>query len=262
VPAVVLVHGSGPQDRDETIGPNKVFKDLAWGLANRGVAVLRYDKRSLVAPLGVVTVTDEVIDDAGAALGLIGSQDLVDPNKVFVLGHSLGGMLAPRIVRDHARAAGMIVLAGTARPIEDVIVEQITYLKGADSTDAVAAREFAKRVRDPQLRAGDTVEFMGSPIPADYWLDLRGYRPEVLAATLKKPLLVLQGGRDYQVTQADFELWTQAVDGRPNARMELYPSLNHLFIAGEGRSLPDEYLTPGHVDHQVIADIADWIQRN
>ncbi len=125
VPGVVLVHGSGPLDRDETIGPNKVFKDLAWGLASRDVAVLRYDKRSFVVPMKDGTVRDEVIDDARAAVEVLASQPAVDRRRVFVLGHSLGGMLAPRIAEASPNLAGIIVLAGTTRPLEEVIVDQI-----------------------------------------------------------------------------------------------------------------------------------------
>ena len=158
------------------------------------------------------------------------------------------------------RALRGIVLAGTTRPLEDVIVEQMQYLKGAASSELAAAEEFARRVRDPLLSPDSTVDFMGSPMPAAYWLDLRGYRPEALAATLGKPILVLEGGRDYQVTRADFEGWKRALSGRSDAMLKLYPGLNHLFIDGEGRSMPDAYLRPGHVDQQVIADIAAWIQ--
>jgi dienelactone hydrolase len=262
VPGVVLVHGSGPHDRDETIGPNKVFKDLAWGLASRGIAVLRYDKRPASVRPKTGTVKDETVDDAVAAVDGLAVQPGVDKARLFVLGHSLGGMLAPRIAFASASLKGFIVLAGTTRPLEDVIVDQFTYLRGADAPETSAAQDFARRVRDPQLRADMSVDFMGSPMPASYWLDLRGYRPEELAATLGKPMLVLQGGRDYQVTMEDFGGWKRALAGRPHATLTVYPALNHLFISGEGRSIPSEYLQPGHVDPQVVTDIADWIQRN
>ncbi len=262
VPAIVLVHGSGPQDRDEMIGPNKVFKDLAWGLASRGIAVLRYDKRSLVAPMKGGTVKDEVIDDVSAGVDVLTAQGSVNRKRVFVLGHSLGGMLVPRIAALRPDVAGIIVMAGTTRPLEDVIVDQFRYLRGPESPETAAAQEFVRRVRDPLLSPDATIDFMGSPMPASYWLDLRGYRPEEVAAMLRRPMLVLQGGRDYQVTLADFEGWKRALDGQAHATLKLYPAMNHLFIPGEGRSMPEEYLRPGHVDPQVISDIAEWIQRS
>ena len=95
--------------------------------------------------------------------------------------------------------------------------------------------------------------------PPSYWLDLREHDPLAAVKTLKQPLLVLQGGRDYQVTTADFEGWKKALGSQPNVTFKLYPELNHLFVTGEGNSTPAEYERPGHVAEVVVADIADWI---
>ncbi len=130
-PAVVLVQGSGPHDRDETFGPNKPFRDLAWGLASQGIAVLRYDKRTFAHPEqfnGSFTVKEEVTDDAIAAIALLQKTKSIQSDKIFVLGHSLGGMLAPRIAQQDPSVAGLIILAGNTRPFEDLFVEQSIYL--------------------------------------------------------------------------------------------------------------------------------------
>lgn len=275
-PAVVLVHGSGPNDRDETIGPNKPFLDLAWGLASQGIAVLRYDKRTkahasqftpdLVARL---TVKEETTDDALLAVQLLRQTQGINPKRVYVLGHSLGAMLAPRIGQQDPALAGLIILAAPARPLEDVTADQFEYLFNLDGsltdqekTDLQAVQTQAARVKDPSLSANVSATELPLGISAAYWLDLRGYQPAEVAKNLAMPLLVLQGGRDYQVSAAkDFEGWKAALAGKANTTLKLYPELNHLFISGQGPSTPAEYEQEGHVSPDVVADIAKWIQQ-
>jgi dienelactone hydrolase len=272
-PVLVLVHGSGPNDRDETIGPNKPFKDLAWGLAARGVAVLRYEKRTKqhgpkLFSFPNLTAKEEVIDDALAAVELLRKTEGIDAKRIFVLGHSLGGMFLPRIGRIDPNIAGLIALAGATRPLEDVIPEQLIYIFSLDGNlspeeqkQIDQAKEQAAKVKT--LKAEDatsTTVIYG--VPASYWLDLRGYDPAESAKTLKQPMLILQGERDYQVTMKDFSRWTTALAGKSNVTAKLYPGLNHLFIAGTGRSTPLEYDQPGHVDERVIDDIAGWIKKH
>jgi dienelactone hydrolase len=272
-PAVVLVHGSGPHDRDETIGPNKPFKDLAWGLASRGVAVLRYEKRSkqygakLVA-LPNLTAKEEVVDDALAAVELLRKTEGIDAKKIFVLGHSLGGMFLPRIGRLDLNIAGLISLAGATRALEDVIPAQLVYLFSLDGTVSPEeqtqidqVKEQAAKVKSlkPEDAKSTTVIF---GVPASYWLDLRGYEPAESAKALKQPMLILQGERDYQVTMEDFKRWNTALAGKSTVTFKSYPGLNHLFITGMNRSSPLEYEQPGHVDVRVIDDIASWLKKH
>jgi hypothetical protein len=266
-PAVVLVHGSGPQDRDETVGGVRPFRDLAWGLASRGIAVLRYEKRTrahaaaAAARLDGFTVRDETTDDAIAAVRLLRATAGADAAHVYLLGHSLGGMLAPRIALEDRDIAGLVIMAGTTRPLEQVIVAQADYLAsiGAVSAEQLAPlREGAAQVA--ALTPADSTRpglIMGAP--ASYWLDLRSYSPAATAHALARPMLILQGGRDYQVTAEDYEAWKAALEGRSDVTFHLYPALNHLFVAGEGASRPSEYLTPAHVAPDVVADIASWV---
>ena len=266
-PAVVLVHGSGPHDRDETFGPNKPFRDLAWGLASRGVAVLRYEKRTKAhaASLGKIarpTVREEVLDDVLAAAALLRKTEGIDPGRVHVLGHSLGATLLPRIGKADPQIAGLIALAGTARPLQDVMVEQVSYLASLDGT---VSDEEKAQIETFRQQAGEIAglkeDSTGAPfgVPASYWLDLRGYNPPAAAKDLAQPLLILQGERDYQVTMADFEAWKRALAGRKDVTFKSYPVLNHLFMEGEGKSAPLEYQKAGHVAQAVIEDVAGWI---
>ena len=271
-PAVVLVHGSGPQDRDETVGANKPFRDLAWGLASRGIAVLRYEKRTkqygakLAAAVQEITLKEETIDDALDAAARLRATEGIDARRVFVLGHSLGGIAIPRIGQADPTIGGLIVLAGATRPLEDLILDQVDYLASLDSsknTNVMAKLEElrAAAAKIKHLTAADvssTNLLMGGS--ARYWLDLRAHDPAAMAKALKQPMLILQGGRDYQVTQVDFDGWKKALGDSPNATFKLYPKLNHLFVAGEGRSSPSEYEQSGHVAETVVADIAAWIR--
>jgi dienelactone hydrolase len=270
-PSVVLVHGSGPQDRDETSGPNKPFKDLALGLASRGIAVVRYDKRTNVyrakmAASPATTVKEEVVDDAGEAIKALRSRPRIDPARIFVLGHSLGGMLIPRIARANPSIAGAIVLAGAARPIEDAIVAQTRYLAMQDGVvspdeqsqiDAAATTAAAIKALGPADVAAGTRVLGATPA---YWLDLRGYDAPSAARHVKVPLLVLQGERDYQVTMEEYGRWKSALAGA-SATFRSYPALDHRFFAGTGKGSLADYTNPSHIAEEVIRDIADFIKR-
>jgi len=250
IAAVVLVHGSGPNDRDETLGPNKPFQDLAWGLADRNIAVLRYDKRTKVhggqmAGNKNLTVREETIDDALLAVKLLRSRSDIDPKRIFILGHSLGGMLAPRIGAEDQSLGGLIILAGSTRPLPEVAREQLQYIASISPNAGVKPEEGLKML----MQAA----------PESYWKDLESYKPAQVAAKLTMPMLILQGERDYQVTTADLQGWRDALSDRQNVTIKSYPALNHLFIAGEGKSTPSEYERPGHVADSVVEDIAGWI---
>jgi uncharacterized protein len=262
-PAVVLVHGSGPNDRDETVGGTKVFKDMAEGLASRGVVVLRYEKRtrqygSRLAAIKHFTVADEVVDDAAKAAALVRTQKEVDPNKVYVLGHSLGGYVAPRIADEDGKLAGLIILAGNVRPVEDMLLEQMQAM-GAQQSAIDQAKAVHAKVKKLEPGDEDSPAIMGQP--PSYWLDLKSYNPAEKAKALGRPMLILQGERDYQVPMKDFELWKAAVGGAKGVTLKSYPALNHLFVAGEGKSLPAEYAKPGHVAAEVVDEIAAFVKK-
>jgi dienelactone hydrolase len=271
-PAVVLVHGSGPNDRDETIGPNKPFRDIAHGLASRGIAVLRYDKRTRVhgqriLQLGTAfTVKEESVDDAVAAVELLKETERIDSDRVYVLGHSLGGMVIPRIAAEKPGARGYIILAGATRPLEDLMLEQVTYIAELDGEiseeEKEGIREIEKgiekiRALDPEKPKGTRKDLLGALPP--YWLDLRGYDPAEQAKAMEEPILILQGERDYQVTLVDFDNWKKAVGEKENVTLKSYPALNHLFMAGKGKSKPAEYQIPANVSEEVILDVTAFV---
>lgn len=277
VPAVVLVHGSGPQDRDETIGGSRPFLDIARGLAAQGIAVLRYDKRTLARPQDFAgrdyVVDDETTDDAVAAFAALRAVDGIDPQRIYLLGHSQGAMLAPRIAAKIAaqsaahsgKPAGLIMLATPARPLLDLLPEQNRYLFAADGSINQAEQDFLDELeaRIARVRSDEPMPAADTPLgqPVGYWRDFDRIDPVADALATDLPMLLLQGGRDFQVIDTDWQLWRKALAGRPQASLKYYPALNHLGIAGEGPGSMAEYQTPGHVDPTLIRDIAEWIRQ-
>ena len=267
VPAVVLVHGSGPHDRDETIGPNRPFLDIAPGLAADGIAVLRYEKRTRARPQDFAgdtfTMDGETTADAVAAVAALRGVAGIDPARVYVLGHSQGGMLAPRIARQSGEVAGLAMLAAPARPLLDLLLEQNRYLVGLDGTVDPAEQAHLTRLQAQvdAVRGDGAVALADSPmgLPANYWRTFETVDPVADARATDVPLLLLQGGRDIQVVDADWRLWQAAFANDPRASLHHYPALNHLGIAGEGPGNIAEYQQSGQVDATLIADIAAWI---
>jgi dienelactone hydrolase len=268
VPAVVLVHGSGPQDRDETIGPNRPFLDIARGLAAQGIAVLRYEKRSKARPQdyasGDFGIDAETTDDAVAAVAALRDTPGVDPARVFVLGHSQGGMLAPRIAAKSGHVAGLILLAAPARPLLDILIEQrkrMSVLDDGKTNPEEAAALDALKQQVAAVRANTDVPAAQLPLgqPAGYWRSTDAVDPVAEATALGKPMLVLQGARDIQVVDADWQRWQAGFHDDSAVTFKLYPTLSHLGIAVTGDNDLAAYTTPGHVDAQLIDDIAAWI---
>lgn len=264
--AVLLVHGSGPQDRDETIGASRPFLDIARGLAAHGIAVLRYDKRTLVRPQDFqqpFDVDDETTDDAVAALAALAADPRIDGGRVFVLGHSQGGMLAPRIASRWPQARGAILWAAPARTLLDLLPEQNRHLFAMDGTITAQEQAFLDAL-DRQIAAarGDApVPASDLPlgVPQGFWKSIEAVDARADARTLRKPLLMLHGGRDFQVPERDWTLWQEALKERGDVQWKAYPALNHIGVAGSGASSLKEYAQEGHVASQLVDDVAGWV---
>jgi hypothetical protein len=275
-PVVILVHGSGAHDRDESIGPNKTFRDIAWGLSTKGIAVLRYEKRTYTYGNEIGDYIDkldlsfEVVDDAVAAVKYLhdnADKHNIDKNRIFVLGHSLGGGLLPRIDARQPLLKGLIAFAGMGRRIENVLVDQYGYLFSLDGDFNEEEQRMLEELKrklvtalSPELNETTSRDSLPLNLPPHYWLDFRTMDGAKEAKTITKPILVLHGERDYQVTQEDYEIWKEALKNNKQAKFISYPGLNHLFLFGEQKSNPQEYYIRGNVYPKVIDDIVNWIQ--
>ena len=278
-PGVVLVHDSGPGDRDEAIGAVKVFKDLAEGLASRGVVVLRYEKRTRAYPAvpqkREFTAETETIDDAVLAAGVLRAQPEVKQGRVFAMGLGFGGYLLPRVAEADGKLAGMAIVNANARPLEDLALEEgqslaETLAKTLPAVTPQVLEAFKRQLAVIQEQAAkikkltpadeDTVALLGKLGP--YWLDLKGYDPAGQSKLLAISMLILEGERDFQVTMKDFAVWKTGLQGMKNVTTKSYPALDHVLVAGTGKSTEADYRKPGqHVAQDVVDDLAKWFNQ-
>ncbi|MBX3466239.1 MAG: dienelactone hydrolase family protein [Planctomycetes bacterium] len=278
-PVVVFLHPSGPSDRDQTIGPNKPFRDLAHDLARDGVASLRFEKRTqqLVAVLrdqaaakeqrqaaldvlNALTLEEESIQDGVAALAFLATRPEVRADARYVLGHSLGALAAPAVARQGG-AKGVIMLAGPGRRMDVLLEEQLTY-QGTVAGLTPAQAAAAAREKVAPLRAGlaEDASFLGAT--GRYWNDVVARDPASEVAALEVPLLLVHAEADCQVLQADVEALEAAARGAGVAVARAsFPGLNHLFMPVEGRSTGAEYFVEGRVDPRVSLTVAEWVLR-
>ena len=289
-PCVVLVSGSGPNDRDETINTNKPFKDIADYLASKGIAVLRYDKRSYTHGAkmmqefgGGVSVEQEYIQDAAAASDLMKADPRIDPKRVYILGHSEGGMLAPRIDAEGGDFAGIIIMAGSPRNLEDIRYDQLMAevqlaYAGTDNYDLAMSQmaqvrqiyDSIKSMTDDQAKSTNVNDLLGPALGdgvwAYYYKEMADHPAAGYIADTAKPFLIMQGMSDIQIyPSVDFKAYQDLFAGRSNATLKTYNGLTHLFMPATDNDVvgnPNMYTAPEHVDPQVLADIASWVSAN
>jgi len=277
IPAVVFVHGSGASNMDEKVGKLTPFKDLAEGLARHGIASIRYDKRSFAHGLkmmrdksGPITVREETIEDAVLATEFLKKDPRIDPGKVFIVGHSMGGMLAPRIDGAGGDYRGLVLMAGTPRRLEDIMVEQ---MEEALSTLNGLARKLAARQTQTLKGAFEGLydltdaeamkRKVGGGTTLYYFKEMGEHPVSDYLASIQKPMLILQGEKDFQVkADRDFLAYQELLKDKPDVTFKLYENLNHAFVPSVYGSIvkaKKEYGIEQHISEAVIADIASWI---
>ena len=279
VPAVVFVHGSGASNMDEKVGKLTPFKDLAQGLARHGIASVRYDKRSFTHGFKMlmdksqdVTVKIETIDDAIMATELLRKDPRIDPERVFIIGHSMGGMLAPRIDAEGGNYAGLIIMAGSPRKLEEIVLDQneaaLNSTKGF--VNWIVKKQVAKfaAMFDGMYELSDEEakkRKMGGGTTLYYFKEMGEHAAPGYLTACEKPVLILQGEKDFQATvDKDFAAYEQLLAGKSNVTFRLYEDLSHAFVPsvyGDIMKAKQEYSVEQHISEEVIEDIANWIYK-
>ena len=278
VPAVVLVHGSGSSNMDEKVYKLTPFKDLAEGLAKHGIASIRYDKRSHAHGLKMirdksqpVTVKQETIEDAVLATELLKRDRRIDPENIFIIGHSMGGMLAPRIDAEGGNYRGLIMMAGTPRRLEIIMEEQ---LEASFAEMGKVVRFFAEKSGRKILKKFDGMYDMtdeeamklkiGGGTTVYYFKEMGEPTVAAYLEKVQKPMLIMQGEKDCQVkVEKDFAAYKEILADRDDVTFKLYANLNHAFVPAIYDSIlkvKKEFSVERHIDEDVIADIADWMK--
>ena len=277
VPAVVFVHGSGASNMDEKVGKLTPFKDLAQGLARHGIASVRYDKRSFAHGFKMlrdksleITVKVETIDDAILATQLLKKDPRIDPEKVYIVGHSMGGMLAPRIDAEGGNYAGLIIMAGSPRNLEEIILDQneaaLRSTKGF--VNWIVKKQVAKfrAMFDGMYELSDEEakkKKMGNGTTLYYFKEMGEHAASVYLSSCEMPILIMQGEKDFQATtEKDFAAYKQLLAEKENVTFRLYENLSHAFVPsvyGDIMKAKQEYNVEQHISEEVIKDIANWI---
>jgi pimeloyl-ACP methyl ester carboxylesterase len=267
VAAVLMLSGSGPNDRDETIGPNKPFRDIALGLADGGVATLRFDKRTVTLKDASksATIRDEYVVDALEAMKVLRAAEGVDPKHIFVLGHSLGTVAAPLVAKEAGKVRGLVLLAGPGRPLDALLHDQTIFQMKLAGQDQAAIDQHVGKVDAAfaRLRSDPASQDPILGAPAGYWRDVLNLDLATLVRDSKLPALLVQGEKDVQVSKTlDFDALRAKLGSAPRFTYKTFPTLNHLLMPVSGEGTGAEYGIEGHVDPAVVQAIVSWIKEN
>ncbi len=276
-PVVLLVQGSGPTDKDESVGALTPFADIAHDLAEQGIATLRYDKRFYTYPEqaeelgGDLTLREEVLDDVAAAIDFLAQNENVDTNNIFVLGHSLGGMLSPAIATENEEVKGIISMAGSLRPLYEISYSQVKEVletqSGVDEQTLELINSQSEQIENEiEILRGDISDIPNDMVLmglyAGYQKSVKEYAGMNFIENVNLPILVLQGSEDFQVSpEEDYKSWEEAVGDRENAELKLYEGLNHMMVESNGKRDVSEYDVFSKVEEDVITDIAEFVKK-
>lgn len=270
VPVIIILGGSGPTDKDLTIGSKRIYKDIAWGLASAGIAVFRFDKRTLthaksIAAVSNFSIDDEYLKDARLAIKMLKGQAEIDPNQIYVMGHSLGGHILPYLATKLKGVSGYIGFAANYSSLPALMAYQADFL----SKDLPEQqKEPYKQLKQKAIYARDRFS-LNSPmdslpdgLTAIYLQSLYHAAPNNHLRSLgKHRFLFIQCEKDYQVPNTELKRWQDSVKDSQGSKTSFIslPLLNHLGCDELGEMSPGSYENPGNVSINLLNEIAQFV---
>lgn len=214
---------------------------------------------------GGFTLDDEVTNDILNIVQHFRNNSQFADYKIVLIGHSLGGMMLPRILEKlGSQVQGGIMLAANAESLQERILAQYDYLYQLQPSEQLKGekeklQQQVSYLLSPQFNLQTPADSLPLNLPATYWKSILDYNQVATAERLSVPLLILQGTADYQVSMRDFQQWKSKLSYKDNVYLKSYPNLNHLMMYVSAKPGPSDYLKAGHVEHVVLQDIIGWI---
>lgn len=270
-PVLIILAGSGPNDKDLTLGSKRIYKDIAWGLASKNIAVFRFDKRTYTHRNALAnnpnfTIDDEYTQDLKLAIAMLQKQAEIDPNQIYVMGHSLGGHLLPYLAGKVKGIKGFIGLFANYSGLPELMVYQADFLsKVLPENKKLPYQELKQKALYAKDRFGPNSPHDSLPdgLTTKYLSSLNQAAPKNHLKNLrKKPFLFIQGEKDYQVPNSEMLKWQAAL---PLAKYSatsfvLLPNINHLGTDEPSEMGPANYEKPGNVSPLLIKEIGAFIK--
>ena len=300
-PAVILISGSGPQNRDEALLGHKPFLVLSDYLTRNGIAVLRYDDRGIAGSTGTfaTAITQDFATDAAAALAYLKTRKEINKNKIGLAGHSEGGIIAPIVATENTGVAFLVLLAGTAIPGDELLMLQNYLISKADgmpeeelnklgainrkvydivkqeqNTTVMKAKinaEYSNELKPlliskgiPQDQVGPYLEMQANELASPWYVNFIRYNPFTTLEKVKCPILAINGSNDVQVAaKANLEAIKRATakSGNKKVTIKELPGLNHLFQQS-ATGAPADYGTIEETFSPIaLKEVLAWIQQ-
>lgn len=271
LPAIILLAGSGPVDRDETVAGVPIFAQLAASLADAGYLVLRYDKRG-VGQSGGREESATIFDfgeDARAAIKFLQSRKDVDKDRIILAGHSEGAAVALSVGQREKKVAGLVLIAGPGTTGAELILEQQAHaldLAKASQAEKDEKIELQKKIQQAVLTG---TGWDGVPDPLRKQADTPWFRsllefdPIKLMPKVNQPILIVQGELDRQVPARHADLLAAAANARKNkpaTEVVKLPGINHLLTPAKTGEVSEYNVLPSRtISPDVAAKIVEWI---